>query len=370
MQKERPKNIHKIGILTGGGDCPGLNAVIRAVTKCAIQDYGLEVVGIHDGFAGFVEGRMTALEYSSVSGILTQGGTILGTSNKANPFKYAEENSDGTVSFSDRSAEGMQRCVERGIDALVCIGGDGTLSIANQLFQKGFPVVGVPKTIDNDLDGTDFTFGFDTAVAIATDAIDRIHTTAMSHHRVMIVEVMGRYAGWLALYSGVAGGGDCILLPEIPYDIQVVCEFVRQRGHRGKKFSILVVAEGAKPLGGDVVVSRTVPASHDPIRLGGVGNVIACQIEDCTKLETRVTVLGHIQRGGSPTARDRILATQFGHCAIQALVHGKLGHMAALKGNTVVPIPFAEAVSKQRVVPLDCPLIEVARSVGTCFGDR
>jgi len=370
MAKRRSKVIERIGVLTGGGDCPGLNAVIRAVGKTAIHDYGLEVIGILDGFDGFVNGRMIPLQYKDVSGILTLGGTILGSSNRANPFKYAQEDSKKRITFSDRSEEGMERCRERGIDALVCIGGDGTLSIAHELMKKGMAVVGVPKTIDNDLCGTDFTFGFDTAVSVATEAIDRIHTTAMSHHRIMVVEVMGRYAGWLALYSGVAGGGDVILIPEIPYDLDVICDYVKRRGERGKKFSIIVVAEGAKPTGGDVVVKRKVKGSHDPIRLGGVGHVVARQVEEKTGQEARVTVLGHIQRGGSPTARDRILATQFGHHAVQMLISGKMGYMSALKGYSIRSVPLAEAVSQQRNVPPNCPLIGTARSVGTCFGDE
>jgi len=370
MAKKRSTGVHRIGVLTGGGDCPGLNAVIRAVTKTAILDYGIEVVGIHDGFAGMVEDSMGPLRYDAVSGILTQGGTILGTSNRANPFRYAREEAKGRVTFTDRSDEAIRRCRERGLDALVCIGGDGTLSIAAQFHQKGLAVVGVPKTIDNDLSGTDVTFGFDTAVSIATEAIDRIHTTAMSHHRVMVVEVMGRYAGWLALHAGIAGGGDVILIPEIPYEIDVVCDFVQARSGRGKRFSILVVAEGAKAKGGDLVVQRLVKTSHDPIRLGGVGQAVASQIEEKTGVETRVTVLGHIQRGGSPTARDRILATRFGHCAMELVARGRFGTMAALKGDEVKGIPLEEAVRQQRNVPPDCPLIATARSVGTCFGDR
>jgi len=370
MAKRSSKDLRRIGILTGGGDCPGLNAVIRAVGKTAINDYGLEVIGILDGFDGFVTGKMKPLQYPDVSGILTQGGTILGTSNRANPFRFAEENDEGKIAFSDRSDEGIARCEERGIDALVCIGGDGTLSIAHELMKKGQPVVGVPKTIDNDLCGTDFTFGFDTAVSVATEAIDRIHTTAMSHHRVMVVELMGRYAGWLALYAGVAGGGDVILIPEIPYDIDKVCEYVKRRGEKGKKFSIIVVAEGAKPKGGKVVVKRKVKGSHDPVRLGGVGHVVAREVEEETDLETRVTVLGHVQRGGSPTARDRILASQFGHYAVKMLMAGKMGHMAALKGYAIRAVPLAEAVSQQRTVPPNCPLIATAKSVGTCFGDE
>ncbi|GAB4177717.1 MAG: ATP-dependent 6-phosphofructokinase [Calditrichia bacterium] len=357
----------RIGVLTGGGDCPGLNAVIRAVTKSAINEYGFEVVGILDGFAGLVEERTKVLSFLSVSGILQQGGTILGTSNKANPFSWPME-INGKIIQQDMSDDAVAVYERLGLDALVCIGGDGTLSIAHKLMKKGLNVVGVPKTIDNDIVGTDYTFGFNSAYTIAAEAIDRLHTTAQSHHRVMIIEVMGRYAGWIALYGGVASGGDIILIPEIPYDIDEVCKVVTFRGSKGKRFSIIVIAEGAKPSGGDIVVREIVNDSPDPIRLGGVGQVLAKQIEEKTGIETRVTVLGHLQRGGTPTPFDRNLATRFGYAALQMVVNKNFGNMVALQGNEVVPFPIEQLADKTKFVPLDDPMIEAAKKLGTSFG--
>src|SRR3990167_3172311 len=305
----------RIGILTAGGDCPGLNAVIRSVTKGALG-LGWEVIGFEDGFAGVVENRFRILTNPDVSGILTHGGTILGTSNTANPFRYPVRQGKKLV-FRDDSKKAIDHIRQLDLDALVCIGGDGTLSIAERLLKKGIPIVGIPKTIDNDLSGTDFTFGFRTAVHIATQAVDRLHTTAASHHRVMILEVMGRYAGWIALYAGMAGGADVILIPEIPFRINAIASCVRERNQRGKRFSIVVVGEGAKPKGGKMVVKRRVQSSTDPIRLGGIGYVVGNGIEHATGIETRVSVLGHIQRGGSPTARDRNLGTLFGNKAVE-----------------------------------------------------
>ena len=359
-------SISRVGVLTGGGDCPGLNAVIRGVSK-ALMGQGVEVYGIEDGFLGLIERRARRLSWDDVSGILTIGGTILGTSNTANPFRYPVETNGQTV-MDDVSDQSIAYIEELGLNALVCIGGDGTMTIAHQLTQKGVNVVGVPKTIDNDLYGTDVTFGYDSAVATATEAIDKIHSTAQSHHRVMIVEVMGRYAGWLALGAGIAGGGDVILIPELPYQIEVIYEAVLNRGRRGRRFSIIVVAEGAKPEGGEVVVKRVVKESTDQIRLGGIGNKVGQEIEDISGLETRVTVLGHLQRGGSPTAFDRILATRFGVRAADLICSSQFNKMVAVRGENIVSVPLEEVGGRCRKVPPDSPLIKVARRIDMSMG--
>lgn len=358
----------RIAVLTGGGDCAGLNAVIRAVTKKAILECGCQVIGIEDGYEGLINDRYRTLKYQDVSGILTLGGTILGTSNKADPYNYASEDGDG-VEFTDRSGEVVENIKNMGVSCLVCIGGDGTLLIAHKLFQDGIPIVGVPKTIDNDLRGTDVTFGFDSAVQIATDGIDRVHSTAQSHHRIMIVEVMGRRAGWIALHAGLAGGGDIILIPEIPYEIDCIVEKVMERSKKGKRFSIVVVAEGAKPKGGDVVVKKIVNDSAEPIRLGGIAFVIGEQIESLTKLETRAVVMGHLQRGGAPTSYDRILATRLGTRAVDMIKRKEFGYMVGVKGDSLVNVPLEDVAQGPRLITLDHPLIQSARSVGTCFGD-
>ncbi|OGD39918.1 MAG: 6-phosphofructokinase, partial [Candidatus Aminicenantes bacterium RBG_19FT_COMBO_58_17] len=277
---------NRIAILTGGGDCPGINAVIRAVAKKAILEYRMEIMGVEDGYEGLIHNRRRKLHYDDVSGILTVGGTILGASKISNPYRYAVK-IGRRIAFKDVSKRAIRNARAWEIDALVCIGGDGTLGIAHRLMKDGVPVVGVPKTIDNDLRGTDVTFGFDTAVAIATEAVDRLHTTAQSHHRIMIVEVMGHRAGWIALYAGVAGGGDIILIPEIPYDIDAVAAKVKERNRKGRRFSLVVVAEGAKPMGGDIVVKRIDQKSADPVRLGGVGFVLQDQLERATGMEAR-----------------------------------------------------------------------------------
>ncbi len=363
------KSIRRIGVLTGGGDCPGLNAVIRGVAKCAMVRHKVAVVGFLDGFEGLMLGRSRELDYASVSGILTLGGTILGTSNTANPFRWAEKNRKGETTFVDRSDRVVEVFRRLSLDALVTLGGDGTQTMAAKLMKKGIPVVGVPKTIDNDLSNTDVTFGFDTAVTTAAEAIDKVHTTAMSHHRVMIVEVMGRYAGWIALHAGVASGSDVILIPEIPYDLARVCEFCLKRSRRGKRFTIVCVSEGARPKRGKMTVAKVVGHSTDPIRLGGVGNVIAKGIEDGTGLETRACILGHIQRGGTPTPFDRTLATQFGVRAMDLVMKRRFGRMVAFKNWTVTDVTIESAVSKLKVVKRNDPLVTVARSVGTCLGD-
>jgi 6-phosphofructokinase 1 len=359
---------NRIAILTGGGDCPGINAVIRAVAKKAILEHGMEVIGVEDGYDGLIHNRRRKLHYDDVSGILTLGGTILGASKISNPYRYAVK-SGSRIVFKDVSKRAVRNARTWGIDVLVCIGGDGTLGIAHRLLKDGIPVVGVPKTIDNDLRGTDVTFGFDTAVAIATEAIDRLHTTAQSHHRIMIVEVMGHRAGWIALYSGVAGGGDIILIPEIPYNLDAVVAKVEERNRKGRRFSLVVVAEGAKPKGGDIVVKKMVEKSADPVRLGGVGFVLQDQLEKATGMEARTVVLGHLQRGGSPTATDRILATQLGSKVVELIVRRQYGQMAAVKDGRITSVPLEIAAGGPRTVPLDHPLIAAARSIGTSFGD-
>ena len=331
----------KVGILSGGGDAPGINAVIRAVVRKGIQNYGYEIVGIKDGWNGLLKGEYTPLNLNSVSGILPRGGSVLGTS-RTNPFK-AE---GGPEKILDNAKKA-------GIEAVVVIGGDDTLSVAHKMGELGLKSVGVPKTIDNDLAGTDYTFGFNTAVAIATDALDRLHTTAETHHRVIILEVMGRYTGWIALEAGLAGGADIILIPEKPFDIDKVCEYIRQRHQRGRNFSIIVVAEGAKPKGGVEIVYSETMDEFGHIRLGGVGYFIGKEIEKCMKLETRVVVLGHLQRGGTPTAFDRILSTRFGIAAIDLVHEGKYDRMVALKGNKIESVPLKDVVGKRKTVDLE-----------------
>ena len=361
------KKIERIGVLTAGGDCPGLNAVIRSVSKTAIVEHGWDVIGIEDGFLGLIEGRTRPLSYDDVSGILSLGGTILGTSNKADPFAFAREQ-DGKLVKEDVSQRVIETCRDLGIDAIITIGGDGTQSIAGRLAERGMNIVGIPKTIDNDLAGTDVTFGFDPAVGIITEALDRIHTTAMSHHRAMVIEVMGRNAGWLALHAGIAGGGDILLLPEIPFDIEEVCRVVDHRSRRGKRFSIIVVSEGAKPAGGTQVVKRVVKDSADPIRLGGIGKVVADGIQERTGIESRVTVLGHLQRGGPPSSRDRVLGTLFGRKAVDLISQRRFGRLVADKGGEITSSPLSDTIGKQRCVPKDHYLLDVAISVGTSFG--
>ncbi len=362
--------LKRIGVLTGGGDCPGLNAVIRAVTKTAIYQYGLEVVGIADGFLGLIEDRMRPLEPLDVSNILTVGGTILGTTNKANPARFAVgKDPDGRPVFEDVTHRVLDHAAQRGLNAVVCIGGDGTMSGAADLIRRGLRCVGVPKTIDNDLMHTEVTFGFQTAVQIATEALDRIHTTASSHHRVMIVELMGRNAGWLALHAGVASGADVILIPEIPYDLEAVCQHCLRRSRHGKAFTIVAVSEGARPVGGEQVVGRRVPDSPDPLRLGGIANLLSRQIAERTGLAVRATILGHIQRGGTPCSFDRVLSTRFGHAAAELLVRGTFGRMVAMQQNQLTDVAIDDVANRQRLVPPDHPLIAAARAVGTCMGD-
>ena len=362
-------NRKRVGILSGGGDCPGINAVIRAVARKAMLQDNAEIIGIEDGYEGLVNNKYRKLELHDLSGILTLGGTILGTSKKANPYHYAIRQGDKLI-FKDLSKQALDNIDRMELDCLVAIGGDGTLGIAYKLFKDGVPIVGVPKTIDNDIMGTEITFGFDSALWIATEGIDRLHTTAQSHHRVMIVEVMGHNAGWIALHSGVAGGGDIILIPEIPYNIDAIAEKAKDRYRHGKKFSIVVVAEGAKPKGGDVVIQRIVKESSDPIRLGGIGFVLGQQLENVTGLETRTVVMGHLQRGGSPTPYDRVLATQLGTKAVDMINKREFGNMAGVQKCALVKVSLKEVAKGVRKIPLDHPLIESARSLDTSFGDR
>lgn len=362
------KKVRKIGILTSGGDCPGLNAVIRAVTKKAIHEHGYEVTGFKDGFEGLIFNKHLKLNERIVSGILNLGGTILGTTNRANPYKYPVESQDN-ISYKDLSSQAIKNLSKLRIDCLVCIGGDGTLDTAHRLSLQGVPIIGVPKTIDNDVKGTDITFGFDTAVHIATEGIDRLHTTAESQHRIMILEVMGRSAGWIALYAGLAGGGDIILLPEIPYDLSQIAQHIKGRRKNGKRFTILVVAEGARPIGGDVVVQRMVNDGSTPVRLGGVSLVIGQELERLTGIETRNVVMGHLQRGGSPSPFDRILGTQLGSKAVDFVAQGLSGCMVGVQDNHLVKVSLSKVAQGSRLVPLNHPIIQDARALGTCFGD-
>jgi 6-phosphofructokinase 1 len=331
----------KVGVLSGGGDAPGINAVVRAIVRKGILNYGYEIVGIRDGWRGLLENEYMPLDLEAASGILPRGGSILGTS-RTNPFKSKED-----------AERVVRNAKEQGLAAIIVIGGDDTLSVASKMGELGLRCVGVPKTIDNDLMGTDYTFGFMTAVATATEALDRLHTTAETHQRVMILEVMGRNAGWIALEAGLAGGADAILIPEKPFDIKQVCKYIRQRQKRGRNFSIIVVAEGAKPRGGkEVVYSGSVDA-FGHVRLGGIGYYLGKEIEKCLGIETRVVVLGHLQRGGSPMAFDRILATQYGIGAIDLVHKKKFGYMIALQGNKVVRVLLKDIVGKRKTVDLE-----------------
>ena len=364
--------IKRIAINTGGGDAPGLNAVIRSVVVSA-EKRGWEVYGIRDGYNGlflperYPAGGITRLTHESVRGITHLGGTILGTTNKGNPLKYPTQGKGGTWYEKDRSNELMRAFKRMRIDALIAIGGDGSLSIANELGKKGLRVIGVPKTIDNDLDKTVITFGFDTAVSFATDCIGRLHSTAQAHQRVMVVEVMGRYAGWIALNSGVSGTADVILIPEIPYDIKKVAAKIRDREREHRYFSIVVVAEGAKAVGGSTsIIGKELGRAE---RLGGIGETVAHQIQELTGKETRVVVLGHLLRGGTPTTFDRLISLRFGAAAIRALEEGKSGVMVALDPPTVRYVPLADATHRMRTVPPTCDTVLTARDLGISFGD-
>ena len=362
--------IRRIGISTGGGDAPGLNAVIRAAVKSALNR-GWEVVGIRRGFDGlFKPGMAKKLTSKDVAGILTMGGTILGTTNRGNPFEYRTRVGGKTV-VKDMSGHVLQSVRKLGLDAIVCIGGDGTLQIARRLADMGVPVVGVPKTIDNDMPGTVVTFGYDTAVSTATDALDKLHSTAASHQRTMVVEVMGRYAGWIALNSGVAGGADVILIPEIPFDMDVVCKKIEDRYHRKRNFAIVVAAEGAMPVGGKMFTREHKDTGRQEVLLGGIAQWVAEEIQNRTGRETRSLVLGHLQRGGHPTTFDRLLGTRFGAAAIRLIADGGFGRMVCLRPPTIDSVSLEEvATGKPRTVPLDSDTILSARQMGISFGDR
>ncbi len=367
--------LQRVAILTAGGDCPGLNAVIRSVAKEAMN-VGLEVVGIEDGFLGLIENRCRLLARSDVSGILTVGGTILGSSNRSNPTRFAVGTGpDGAPIFKDVCDQCLATIREHRIDAIVVVGGDGSMTVAHQLWGRAMEsgidlhFIGVPKTIDNDLMGTDITFGFATAVATATDALDKVHSTAASHHRVLFVELMGRNAGWIALHAGIASGSDIILLPEIPFTINAVREAAMRRSRQGSRYSIACVSEGAKPVGGEKIVAKVDLRSPDPIRLGGIGKYLSDELESRSGLECRYVVLGHVQRGGSPVASDRVLATQFGHHAVKILLEGKRHRMVAMQRGELTDVPLTQCAGVQRLVDPQSPLIAAARGVGTSFGD-
>ena len=357
----------RIGVVTGGGDCPGLNAVIRAVAKASAKR-SWECIGVVGGYEGLLEPQRTIpLDYQRLSGLLTRGGTILGTANRG---RFSAKVGHGeTRSLPKELLEGVKAGMEAlGLFALVCIGGDGTLSIAQQLFEYGIPVVGVPKTIDNDLEGTLFTFGFDSAVSSATDALDRLHTTAESHNRVMVLEVMGRYAGWIALYAGVAGGADVILIPEIPFSYESVCAKIQERENLGKKFTIIIVAEGAREKDGAFVTSA-VQTKTGEARLGGIAAVVSAEIENRTGKESRVCVLGHLQRGGSPTTFDRALCSMFGATAVELVAASQFGKMVAFTGRQIGAIKMSDAIGKLKTVRPDGNLVRTARALGICLGD-
>lgn len=347
----------RVGVLTGGGDCPGLNAVIRAVTKSLLRQCNADVIGIEDGFAGLMENRTRVLDWRAVSGILFSGGTILGTSNRANPLTSA-----------DQTAMAISNARANGLDAMVVIGGDGTMTIAHGMAGHGLPMVGVPKTIDNDIEGCERSFGFDTAVATATEALERLQTTGQSHSRVMILETMGRYAGWIALEAGVAGAADIILLPEIDYSPEAVLAVCLEREQR-QRYTVICIGEGAKPRGGALTIESLVQGCHDPVRLGGVGHLLREWLQPRLRSEVRTTVLGHVQRGGAPTPSDRVLATQFGNQAAQLVQRGEFNRMVTLVNGQPGSVPIRQVAGMNRRVPPDHPLVRAARQIGVSFGD-
>ncbi len=357
-----------VGVLTGGGDCPGLNAVIRAIVRTALNEHDWTLVGFKDGYEGLMEERYVSLTKESVRGILPLGGTILGSSNKGNPFEWRVK--DGSeVKIVDRSEHVVETLKGLGISALIVIGGDGTMTVTNMMAERyGIKAVGVPKTIDNDLKATEVTFGYATAVVTATEAVDKLHTTASSHHRTIVLEVMGRYVGWIALESGVSGGADVILIPEIPYDIEKVCEKILHRRSRGSNFSIVVVAEGAKPAGGDITLLNPKEKGTIHEKLGGVGISIAAQIEERLGVETRATVLGHLQRGGSPCPFDRYLGTRFGKKAVDLIHEGKFGHMVCYRAGRIDSIPIADAIGGFKAVDPEGGSVKTAEALGISFG--
>ena len=360
----------RIAVLTGGGDAPGLNAVVRAVVKTAEGDYGWDVLGVIDGFDGFIrEGGVKQMTMADVRGILPEGGTILGTANRGNPFLRKQVAASGETVYVDILDDMVARIGELGVDGIVAIGGDGTLGASMKLIERGCLIVGVPKTIDNDLGGTDQTFGFDTALNTATDAVDKLHTTAASHRRAIVVEVMGRNAGWIAMGAGLAGGADVILIPEIPFKISSVCKRLKNRMTLGSKFSIVVVAEGAMPEGGQQVYRTSGDPMYTP-RLGGIGQYVSEQVEKNTGQESRVVVLGHLQRGGRPTPYDRLLGTRYGAGAVRLIAEGKVGHMVALRGTEITSVPIGEALAHHKRVEPNGELVSTARGLGISLGDE
>ncbi|HRX03573.1 MAG: 6-phosphofructokinase [Anaerolineae bacterium] len=374
--RRRQKQIERIGVLTAGGDCPGLNAVIRAVVKSAIAVHGWDVIGIKDGFEGLITDNPRStipLTLHSVHGILARGGTILGAASRTNPFLYTKRLKGDRI-LIDVTPRVMERIDELGLNAIVVIGGDGTMRIARELHDMGAPLVGVPKTIDNDVDGTEYSFGFDTAVNIATEAIDRLRTTAESHHRVMIVEVMGRKAGWIALHAGVGGGADVVLIPEQPFDVTVVRERLERCFEDVQHSAIIVVAEGARPKDGQEIYRAGIAGQETP-RLGGIGFYLAERLmaeqeslpEDAG-YEIRATVLGHVQRGGTPSGADRVLATRFGAAAVRLIAEGRTGRMVALRGEYLTDLPLSRVARMPRTVPLDSDIVQTARELGISLG--
>ncbi len=364
-------NIKRIGILTGGGDCPGLNAVIRAVVRCAVTHYDIECLGVVDSFNGLIEGpAIIPLSWHRTKGLLFQGGTILGSTNKGDPFAYKVRVGERIVE-EDRSEAVMANVEKLELDGLIIIGGDGTMEIASKFWKrKKLKLVGVPKTIDNDIWGTDETFGFHTAVEIATDALARLQTTATSHHRVMILETMGRNAGWIALHAGLASGADVILIPEIPFNLEAIVAKIKERSSLGSKSTIVCVAEGAAPIGGQQVTREFVPDSAEPIRLGGIAEWLSKELKGLIQTECRYTVLGHIQRGGIPTGYDRILCTRLGTAAVHAFANGEYGKMVALRESVIKTIPIMDIAGKNRFVDPGNDLIRAARDTGVYFGDE
>lgn len=372
------KKVQKIAIMTGGGDCSGLNPVIRAVVKTAIMKYNLEVVGVRNGYHGLYHGDFVSLGLSDVDEIITRGGTILYSSNKDNLFQYPVKDvngnfvrdENGKLTYEDVSDVAVEHLNGAGIDALFILGGDGTLTSGRDFARKGINVVAIPKTIDNDLAFTDYTFGFDTALGVATDSLDRIRSTGMSHHRIMVVEIMGRGAGWLTLHAGIAGAADVILIPEIPYDINKVAEKIKQDKANGKEFSIVAVSEGAKSLDGKQVVAKIIEDSADSVRLGGIGAVVANQLEALVGSEARATMLGHIQRGGVPTAHDRVLSSRYGYAAVELCMKGEFGKMVTLQGDKMGAVSLEDVIGqKTKNVETTGELVTMAKAMGVCFGD-
>lgn len=361
--------VKKIALLTGGGDCPGLNSAIRAVVQACTLEYGIQVVGIPDGFKGLLENKFVPLDLINTTGIFSKGGTMLGSSNVDTPFSVPVVK-NGQKIYEDRSDEVMEHLRHERIDAMIVIGGDGTQAIASGMAKKGLNVVGIPKTIDNDLNGTECTIGFFTAVSTAVDALDKLHTTAESHHRVLVVEVMGRNAGWIALFAGLGGDADAILIPEIPFEPRKIATFLNDLYHTRKRYSIVVVAEGAKPVGGDVTVNRIIEDSPEKIRLGGIGNRVAAELEELTGRETRSIMLGHLLRGGAPVGFDRILASRFGTAAARAIAQGEFSTMVAYKGDRVELVPLDTGAGKNRFIGTDSEFLLAARERGISFGDR